>query len=186
MADSDVINKDNKPPVTNIPGAGSVPPKSESQEKKPIIDDAKLFELLHLVEELRKSDEENKKEIERLRYAADKNRVAQYDSKEATKKSIVPKCTVSFWNGKVVLAWRMLPQEVFYGQNGVYHEKQDVEMTVKGESQPVIVAYKDWFKQITKKPADILSRTTDNDGHVIMALELEDGSQIALDSSFIN
>lgn len=179
MADSDKINP--VPPVTP-----SQPSSTKQEEPGVMLPQSKINELLHAIEELRKNDAEKSKEIERLRYAADKNRIARFDSTEANKKSLVPKCTVSYWDDKVVKAWRMLEQEVYFGPNGVYHEKQDVEMYVMGEPKPLIIAYKDWFKKITKKNADILSRTIDNDGHTIITVELEDGNQIALDSNFIN
>lgn len=176
MAKDDTITKD----------AGSIIPPAASKEGEVSIPQSKLTEILNIIETLRKSDEENKKEITRLTYAADKNRIARFDSTEANKQSIVPQCKVSYWDGKLVLAWRMKEQEVYFGPGGVYHEKQDVELRLQGVKDPLVIPYKDYFKKIDKKNAAIISRTTDNDNHTILTLELEDGNQIALDSNFIN
>lgn len=190
MAESDKINTTPAASVGGAQGtpAGAKPPEtkpSETKVEQPIIDQAKLMELLHTVEQLRKSDEEKTKEIERLRYAADKNRLVQFDSKEAQRKSLIPKCKVSYWNGSLILAHKMLPQEVYF-LNGVYHEKQDVEMRLKGINDPVIVTYKDWFQKIEKKEADIIKRSTDIDGNNVLTVELDNGEQIELDVLYVN
>lgn len=183
MADSDKINQ--KPATgTTGPAAQNIPPQPTAAQT-PVIDQAKLMEMLHQIETLRKNDEEKSREIERLKYAADKSRVARFDSTEASKKSLIPTCKVSLWDGKIQLAWRLKENEAFFN-NGVYHENITVEMRLQGEKDPVVVSYNDWFKKLTKVEAQIISRTTDSDGHVTIALELEDGKQINIGQEFIN
>lgn len=184
MAESDKINAGAPAPTQ----AQNTPPAKTTETPKvetPIIDQAKLMELLHTVEQLRKSDEEKTKEIERLRYAADKNRLVQFDSKEAQRKSLIPKCKVSYWKGSLILAHKMLPQEVYF-LNGVYHEKQDVEMRLKGSNDPVVVTYKDYFQKVEKRDADIIKRSTDIDGNNVLTVELDNGEQIELNVLFVN
>ena len=187
MAESDKINQAPAGGTQSTavhPNTPVQPPRKE-ESQTPIIDQAKLMELLHTVEQLRKSDEEKTKEIERLRYAADKNRLVQFDSKEAQRKSLIPKCKVSYWNGSLILAHKMLPQEVYF-LNGVYHEKQDVEMRLKGSNDPVVVTYKDWFQKVEKRDADIIKRSTDIDGNNVLTVELDNGEQIELNVLFVN
>lgn len=193
MADSDKINQ--KPaagttgPVAQSTGNSSTPaqniPPQPDPIPTPVIDQAKLMEMLHQIETLRKNDEEKSREIERLKYAADKSRVARFDSTEASKKSLIPTCKVSLWDGKIQLAWRLKENEAFFN-NGVYHENITVEMRLQGDKDATVVSYNDWFKKLEKAEAQIISRTTDADGHTTVTLELADGKQINIGQEFIN
>ena len=193
MADSDKINQ--KPaagstkPAEQTTGNSSAPaqniPPQPAPTPTPVIDQAKLMEMLHQIETLRKNDEEKSREIERLKYAADKARVARFDSTEASKKSLIPTCKVSLWDGKIQLAWRLKENEAFFN-NGVYHENITVEMRLQGDKDATVVSYNDWFKKLEKVEAQIISRTTDADGHTTVTLELADGKQINIGQEFIN
>ena len=150
------------------------------------LSEEQVLSLLKTVEDLKKKDVERDEEIKRLTYAADRNRLEKYQAQQSNKESLVPRCKVSLWEDKIIVASRMLPQEVYFDNAGVYHEKQLVEMYLQGETDPVVVAYKDQFRRVEKKDAQITGKKIDSAGHEVLSIQLNDGRMVDLDSNFIN
>ncbi len=132
-------------------------------------------------------------QVKVLTEAADKGRIDHIQNKK--KKKISPIVRVSFYNDKLVVAWRMALDEVYRDGEGVWHETQIVEITLDDESKEKL-SYIDFHRLLKKKDAEIVERkaaedpnTPDGVSAVIETFKvkiLETGKVVTLDGSFIN
>lgn len=127
--------------------------------------------------------EEFKKTAEKLMAVADKNRLAQYDQRHS--KKLIQTAKMSFYEGKAVLAWRTVKDEVFIDGRGVYHETQIVALTLEDGSE-VEVNLLDRARRVIKVSGEIIKRMSNPDGEESIVLALPDGRQFELDVNFLN
>lgn len=123
------------------------------------------------------------KTVAMLKDTADAGRVARYESKHKGKTLHTGRINVL--GEKIVVAFRM--SEDFVGKlpNGVWAEKQIMELTLDDDTK-VTMPYVE-FAKISKKPATILGRSVDSETEVeTLKLKLEDGRTVEIASQYFN
>lgn len=159
----------------------------EKEEKKPEtakeetieIPKAQLADILH--------------KLDRLEQAADRNRLEQFDNKNKPKELTRVRLNV-YENPKdgvqqVIMAWKLIMDDVVYDQYRGYSEKQIEQLTLEDGSK-VELPYSDFTigKQRKQQLAEIVSRKKDEAaGTEIFSLRrISDQKLFEVDSRFIN
>lgn len=135
------------------------------------------------LEQILADQAEAKREIARLTAAADIGRLAKYDSQHESKKN-TKTCRVSFYDDKPVVGWKMTQDEVYTDGQGVYHERQTVQLILLG-GETREMPYRDSIRRIEKRDAEIVRRSTTEDGETV-TVRLEGLEPLELDIRFIN
>jgi len=116
------------------------------------------------------------REIEMLKEVADKGRLAQFYSRN--KKDLPKIVKVRMLDGKLVVGWKMIIDEVF--EDSVTHgwkEKQIVKLVfLDGETQEI--SLRDFVRKYTHVFADVLSTTVNNDGDEALKVQRKDNEEI--------
>lgn len=163
-----------------------VKPKAADQEETVSVPKSQLTEILKKVEAL---EESNK----RLSYAADRGRLDQFDN--ANKPKELTRVRLNVYEDpqegvpKVIMAWKMIMDEVVYDRVRGYIEKQIIELTLEDDTK-VQVNYGDFSigKRRKQQPAEIVSRKKDEkSGNELLSLKrVSDGKEYEIDTRFIN
>lgn len=132
-------------------------------------------------------------ENKRLQSAADVSRLAQYDNKNKPKE--LTRVRLNIFEDpkegvqKVIMAWKMIVDEVVYDQYRGYSEKQIIQLTLEDGSKHEL-NYSDFTigKQRKQEPSEIVSRKKDEAaGTEIFSLRrISDQKAFDIDSRFIN
>lgn len=121
--------------------------------------------------------------LERLEYSADVGRLSKFDEKN--KKELPKVVLLGQYDGKIVLGWKMLKDEV-QKVNGVWRESQLIQIKLDDDST-LEMPYLQYVQGVVKVDATILSRTKDSDGHETLKVRRNDnGSEYSIDITFIN
>lgn len=127
--------------------------------------------------------EEFKKVSEKLMAVADKNRLATYDARHSTE--VLKTAKMSFYEGKAVVGWRTVKDEVYVDGRSVYHETQIIEL-IFNDGTRAEMNLLDRARRVEKKTGEIIKRWKDAEDHEIITLQLSDGQQFTLDANFLN
>ena len=129
---------------------------------------------------IQKSKDQEQK-IEMLTEISDKARLTRYQSKhkEITKK----KARVSVFNGKIVVGWTTVMNDVYQDEQGKWHEDQVMKIVLEDNTKKDL-RYK-VFGRIKKIDCTIMSRYTTPEGAAMMRISVM-GKQIDIDEIFIN
>lgn len=125
--------------------------------------------------------------IKMLLEIADKGRLAHWQS---THKSGAPKTyylttyTDKEGNAQIITSWRMLSNNVWKDAEGVWREKQEIEVEYENGKKDTL-AYVEFGTKTSKVPAKLLS-TTQKGGKTIFEVETEDKKKLTVDSTFVN
>lgn len=175
----------------------TAPPKEEMVSvPKSLID-----QILKKQEELEKSREEDKAKIDMLTYAADKNRIGIYESRNA-KGELIRTYNVGFWNisdvekgekkSYIVRGTKLVFQDVAIEDNGGVRrliEKQTLRVFLdQGPDQPfkeIDVPYVYFYQTVERKRFPSVKESTTNDG-VFRTIRFDDGREIEFDINFLN
>lgn len=125
-------------------------------------------------------------DIKNLRSVADKGRLSQLDAQNAEK--LIPEATVSLMEGKLVVGWQMLKDEVGFDQNGRQYCNQTVKLFLKdteGKSSTEEMDYVLWVRN-TKKALGKITGKEDTDKGSFFTLELEDFGKVSIPVQFVN
>src|SRR3990167_7862014 len=165
----------------------------EEGEKK--IEQAKIIEQQKEdIKELKKEESEtvtvNKKALDdmirrmdRLESAADIGRLDKYDQKN--KKALTQVVLLGTYNGKIVLGWKMIKDEV-QKINGIWRESQLIQIKLDDDTA-IDLPYLQYVQEVVKVDATILSRTKDSNGHETLRVRRNDnGNEHSIDITFIN
>lgn len=156
------------------------------QEETVVVSKVQLTEILKKVEALEASNA-------RLSYAADRGRLDQFDNankpKELTRVRLNVYENPDDQSSKVVMAWKMIMDEVVYDRVRGYIEKQIIELTLEDDTK-VQISYGDFGigKRRKQEQSEIVSRKKDEKtGHELLSLRrISDGKEYEIDSRFIN
>ena len=87
---------------------------------------------------------------------------------------------------KVVLAWRMVKDDVFKAANGAWVENQIIEAILEDDSK-VTLSLVDFYRKTQEKlRARILSRIREENGQETMRLACDDGKERVIGVQFVN
>ena len=125
---------------------------------------------------------DSKKQIKMLTEVADKSRLMRYRS--AHKEIELKKVRVSTLNGKIIVAWSMVTNDVYQDGQGRWHENQQVRIIFEDNTKKII-SYLEFVRQITKVDGIIEKRYTTPEGHNIMRINVMK-KVLDINETFIN
>lgn len=131
---------------------------------------------------LMKKVEDQESRIKMLTEIADKSRLGKWDAEH--KEALGQIAKISTYEGKIIVAWKSLRDDVYQDTQGRWHELQEVEVifldnSVKG------LSYMDFARRIAKVDAKVLKRYTTPEGNAMVRCEVMN-KQIDIDERFIN
>jgi hypothetical protein len=121
-------------------------------------------------------------DIVMLKDVADKSRVQRYQQKNALPGA--RNALISTYNGKIVMAWRTLSNEIFQDAKNLWHEDQTIEVITE-DNEKVSLSYLEFVKKLVKVETEIVSRYTTPEGLNMIRLKMGD-KQIDIDVTFVN
>jgi hypothetical protein len=131
--------------------------------------------------------------LERLESASDKGRLEAFDN--ANKPKELSRIRLNVYenpedgSSKVIMAWRMVIDEVIYNQGRGYVERQVIELTLEDGSK-VQLEYRDFTigKRRKQQVAEIISRQKDETkgSELFKVRRVSDQKEFEVDSRFIN
>lgn len=172
------------PPVggnPTTPGPLDQPAKpADTKKKKTIEVDAETLEkVLGKLEKLEKDNEI-------LKEVADKNRLTRVEEMRAQGK-LVKKVSLNTYEGKVVIGWKKIKDDVYIDQQGRLHEDQVVGLVFQGETEVgKELDIRSFSRLLVKIPVEVLEEGKDKDGNTNFTVQTADGEEIKIDSKFVN
>lgn len=140
---------------------------------------ATLEKVLARVEKLERDNEI-------LREVADKNRLGRVEEMRAQGK-LVKKVGLNTYNGKIVVGWKKVRDDVFFDNQGRLHEDQVSVLYFRGETKPSEELNERAFSRLLVKiPVEVLEEGRDKEGNINFTVQLADGDTLKIDSKFIN
>lgn len=131
--------------------------------------------------------------VDDLEAAADIGRLSRVQGLRSQGK-LVKTAKLSVYNGKVVLGWFTVKDDVYTDEKGVIHEDQQVKLILDDkdeegnkvvvESEPV--SYRTFSRVITKITGEVIKESSDSEGRKTVTIKLDDGREYELSVVFIN
>jgi hypothetical protein len=159
------------------------PVSTEATAPAPEMVEISKEDLLRLVEQTK----ESAAAIKRLEYAASKARLEVYDGKQ-NGDAIGKVVSVRVYDGKRIAAWRLLTNDVQKNPlTGVWEERQVVEVMYFGEEDPIVLDYRTLERGYEKEKVEVLDETTSSStGITTFKIKAADGTELEIDSTFVN
>jgi len=138
---------------------------------------AKLLERLDILEE-----------------AADKGRFERVSALRNQNNKLVKKVSLSSYQGRIVIGWKSVRDDVFFDREGKLHEDQVVALyfhegkkDAKGNLLPEAEITIQSFARLTKKhECEVISETKERDGSTTLEVQDKEGRKITIGLDFIN
>jgi len=122
--------------------------------------------------------------LDMLEEVADKSRLGFWQDKH--KQPGLKIVLLSTYEGKTVLGWEKVIDEVFQDMGGIWHEKQIVRLHLE-DGKDVDVNYIDSVRKIQKIEAEVLSTSKDEViGSESLKVKTKDGREYTVDVRFVN
>jgi len=137
------------------------------------------------LDELIKRSDDQSKLIEMLLATADKSRIARYQ--ELQGKPITPVVRLRTFRGEIVVGWRSTADEIFQDGNGIWHERQTVEIVTEAGTKAELPYLES--EKLPKIEADVVGTSTrfvDGQEQVIMMVKTKDGKELNIDRTYVN
>lgn len=122
-------------------------------------------------------------EIEVLREASDTARLSKAEQARNQGK-LVKDARVTMYDGKFVLGWQMVKDEVRFEEEKLI-EVQTVALFFEDKSKKE-VSYRAFTNGSTKVKGEVISESRDKEGQTFVTLQLADGHEIPISTTFIN
>jgi len=200
--------KDNKTPNINITsGTGKTPePNADSVDNKPrainpqtssVSGDKKPKKTVEVdAEILRKlvdTVESQKQDIDDLKQAADIGRLNRIQAARNQGK-LVKSAKVNTWEGKIVVGWFKVKDDVFFDEAGKLHEDQQIKLVVldkneEGDEAPIetsAMSYRTFSRICQKVEGEVIKESKNQDGQIEFTVHLPDGREVTLPIKFLN
>lgn len=155
--------------------------KPEEPKKKGTIeiDEDVLSKLLRRVDKL---EDDNKI----LREVADKNRLGRVEELRAQGK-LVKSVNLNTYEGKVIIGWKKIKDDVYQDQQGRLHEDQIVGLIFEGEKGVgKEMDIRSFSRLLVKIPCEVIEEGKDKEGNINFTVQTKDGRTIKIDSKFVN
>jgi hypothetical protein len=149
------------------------------------VDKNKLDEVLGRLDRLSAENAEQKKTIDMLVATADKARVQRYN--DLTAAPITHTYRVRMFKGQAVLGWRSTVDEMYQDGHGVFHERQQVEITTEdGNKFELPFLESERLTKVITTHVATETRMEDGRDVTIFTLRLPDDREIKIDKTYIN
>ena len=154
--------------------SGPAPVKEKVEVPKDV-----LQTLLNRVEKL-----ENDNQI--LREVADKNRLGRVEEMRAQGK-LVKSVNLNTFEGKIIVGWKKIKDDVYIDQQGRLHEEQIVGLIYQGETEVgKEMDMRSFGRLLVKVPAEVIEEGKDKEGNINFTVQTKDGREVKIDSKFVN
>jgi len=151
----------------------------EKKEQKTEVSVSVLESILNRVEKL-----ESENQI--LREVADKNRLGRVEELRAQGK-LVKSVNLNTFEGKIVIGWKKVKDDVYQDQQGRLHEDQIVGLIFEGEKEVgKEMDVRSFSRLLVKVPCEVIEEGKDKEGNINFTVQLKDGRTIKIDSKFVN
>lgn len=143
-----------------------------------------------ILQKLMDKMEKQEQQIKDLEASADIGRLQRIQSLRNQGK-LVKKAKISVYNGKYVLGWAKVKDDVYFDEQGRIHEEQTVQLTLdNGEgNEPEksdVMTYRTFSRMCQKEEGEVIRETKDADGQMSFAIQLASGRVFELPIVFIN
>jgi hypothetical protein len=142
-----------------------------------------------VLERLLSTVEKQGEKLKDLEAAADIGRLSRIQQARNSGK-LVKAAKVSVYEGKVVLGWARVKDDVFFDEQGRLHEDQQVELYLdNGKEKPEKTApmsYRQFARITTKIEGEVIKESKDKEGEMSYTIQLEDGREFTLPIVFLN
>ena len=161
-------------------GKTGVEAEGDKKKKNTVEVDAEVLE------KLLKTVEAYGKKIEILTEVADKNRLTRVEEMRAQGK-LVKKVNLNTFEGKVIIGWKKIKDDVHIDQQGRLHEEQIIGLVFEGETTVgKEMDLRSFARLIVKVPCEVLEEGKDKEGNTNFVIQKADGKEIKIDAKFIN
>lgn len=144
--------------------------EDDSKEEKVEISKTVLSKLLERVDDL-----EN---------AADRRRLENVQSRRNEGK-LVKRARISFFEGKAVVGWKKIKDDVYTDKDGRLHEDQVIEIFFE-DGKSTETDYRTFSRVSTKKEGEVIGESKDKEGNENYKIQMDDGREYDIDIKFIN
>ena len=167
-------------------GAGTGP--KDKKDKKPA---KKVVEVdAEVLQKLVGGYEKLQEQVKDLTQAADLGRLSRIQQARNAGK-LVKAAKISVYEGKVVLGWARVKDDVFFDEGGRLHEDQQVELyldsgDIKKPTKTEPMSYRQFARVTQKVEGEVIGETKDKEGQMSYTVQLEDGREFTLPIVFLN
>lgn len=160
------------------PTAVPVPPEAPAPAKEMVQIDKAVFE--KIVETIDRLEKDNSI----LKEATGESRIREIMQARAGG-ALVKNVKLSVVNGKIVIGWKKVKDDVYVDEQNRIHEDQVVKIFFKDgtDSDHDMRAF---YRIITKIKGEVIAESKDKVGNLNYKVQLEDGQEIDIDSKFVN
>ena len=104
---------------------------------------------------------------------------------------LIKKVRLNLMNGKVVVGWTKGKDEVYFDEQGRLHETQTIKLYYYGgeDKEPSMskeLDYRSFHRIKVQEEVEVIEESKDKDGNTNFVVVRDDGSEIKIDSRFIN
>ena len=180
MVKTETKNTTGDAPQVTVPVTGSVgKEKVLAKEETISVPKSTLEGIVKRMEKL-ESDNEILKEV------ADKNRLSRVEELRKQGK-LVKSVNLSTFEGKIVIGWKKIRDDVYIDEKGRLHEDQFVGLIFNGETEVgKELDIRSFSRLLIKIPAEVVEEGKDKDGNINFTVMTKDGQEIKIDSKFVN
>lgn len=163
-------------PVVTEPPVAPQPPVKADDEKVEI--PKKTLDLL--LEKIGKLE----KDVEVALEAGDKGKIARIIELRAQGK-LIKSVNVSVIDGKIIVGWVRVKDDVYFDENGRMHESQIINVYFNDKTNKEL-DYRMFSRMKSLLPADVIRESKDSDGNYNLHIMLADGQELDIDPKFVN
>jgi len=188
--------------TTGTPGKGqasttasaNVPSQEENKKEEntaPVADKSKKTVEVdaEVLQKLVDTVENQKQDIEDLKQAADVGRLNRIQAARNQGK-LVKKAKVSTWQGKIVIGWSKVKDDVYFDEAGKLHEDQQIKLFLLGagdkKEETEAMPYRNFARVTQKIEGEVIRESKDQEGRVEFTIMLSDGREVTLPIVFAN
>lgn len=159
--------------------------------KKTVEVDAEVLEkLLNTVEAQGEQLRKNSDKIGDLTEAADLGRLHRIEQARMAGK-LVKNAKVSMYEGKIVLGWSRIKDDVYLDEQNRLHEDQTIQLVLdegegKEPTKSEVIPYRTFMRVVTKVEGEVIGDRLDQDGSRFYKIKFEDGREMEFSIVFIN
>jgi len=155
----------------------------KEQQAEPTPSTDKVLIEKSFLEEIRKTMDELKADNVMLKQVADKSRMSDFYMRN--KESLPEKYKLRMIDGKIILGWKMIKDDVYIDGPRVIENQQTMLILEDGTQKEL--SYRDWVRLYETTICSKVEQRTDADGSLILKLQRDDNQKVyEVDVKFVN
>jgi len=149
--------------------------QSEKEAETQVVNKDALSRILAELDQL-------KKDNQMLKEVADKSRLATWEAKN--RQDLKGKVGLRTFRNKVILAWLTTEDMVEKNEQGIWQEKQDIEVVYE-DGKKEVLPYRTFAMQFQKIDGEVISKT-ETDGKITYKVKADNGKEYEIADTFLN